>query len=104
MLPELHIAIPEIHLRLHETRRIGHHLLGHVEKGLADIERPLRLRGAVFVLAGDEIRDEPLAPRRHAGKFIGLIKALPGAAATFVLCRQGVLYADSGVRRHAEKR
>jgi hypothetical protein len=38
-LPELEIILPEIHLRLHELGRIGHHARGHLQESAAETER-----------------------------------------------------------------
>ena len=66
-LPKRHIVAPEIDLRTHELGRVRHHLGGHFEKGVADIERIGHPDVTASRLAGEEIGHQRLAALRDLG-------------------------------------
>ena len=69
-LPQGHIVLPQVHLRGHHLARIGHHLAGHLEKGLADLAGVGHAGAAL--LSGQEFSHDTLAARRDGGHVIGV--------------------------------
>jgi len=58
-LPKRHVILPERHLRLDELAWIGHHLPGHLQESVADVERVAHA-DALAVLAREEFHHQPL--------------------------------------------
>ncbi len=50
VLPQRHVVLPETKLRLHQMCRVGHQLGGHLQEGVADVQR-VRAAGALGGLA-----------------------------------------------------
>ena len=63
--PQGQVILPEADLRLHQLRRIGHHLRRHLHEGMADIQR-VGL-GRILGLAAQEVTHDALASLRHIG-------------------------------------
>ena len=68
LLPQFHVALPQIHLRLRQLRRVGHDFLGHLHKGFAQHHRILHIVFAVTGLAAQKILDDDLTFFSDMGK------------------------------------
>ena len=76
LLPQLHIILPQRHLRLGQLGRVGHDLLGHLHEGLAESHLVLHVKRATVLLAVQEFLDDHLALLGHMREKLGHLRRI----------------------------